>query len=194
MGSRGRLLADKREFWRAIRDGESTEDAGRRIGLSGSGSRKWFSQAGGMSPIDLNDGLSGEEAAARRPRHLTHLEREEIMVGIARNESIRAIAGRLGRAPSTISREVRANTGRALVGHYWKNRASPATGRRPQRPPAYRALPAQQRAEALRRRPKTSKLARHERLHRHVQDKLSCQERWSPEQISKPATAGLPRR
>jgi IS30 family transposase len=103
---------------------------------------------------------------------------------VANDESLRSIARRLGRAPSTISREVRANTDRALVGHYWTNRASPATGRRPQRPPAYRALPAQQRAEAMRRRPKTSKLARHERLHRYVQDKLSCDERWSPEQIS----------
>jgi IS30 family transposase len=182
MGAR-RLRVDEREFWRAIREGMSTEEAGRRVGLSDRHARRWFTQAGGMSPVDLHEPSSSHEAG-ERPRHLTHEEREEIMLGVASNESIRSIAERLNRAPSTISREVRASTGRALVGHYWTNRSSPPTGRRPQGPPVYRAVSAQRRAEEMRRRPKPTKLAGHERLRAYVQDKLSCDERWSPEQIS----------
>ena len=69
---------------------------------------------------------------------LSLAEREEIVVGLARRESVRQIAGRLGRAPSTVSREVRRNLSA------------------PQR---YRAFPAQIRASARARRSRPRKLA-----------------------------------
>jgi IS30 family transposase len=88
------------------------------------------------------------------------VEREEISRGLAGGESLRSIASRLGRAPSTISREVSVNGG---VSKYRACRADTAALRRA-------------------RRPKPAKLAQCERLRRVVEDKL--ERRWSPQQIS----------
>jgi len=96
----------------------------------------------------------------RSALRLSRVEREEISRGVAAGESLRSIAVRLGRAPSTISREVAANGGR---------------GR-------YRALPADRRALRCMRRPKPSKLASCPRLRNVVESKLEL--RWSPQQIS----------
>jgi IS30 family transposase len=94
-------------------------------------------------------------------RYLSFAEREEIAVGVAAGEPVRVIAARLGRAPSTVSREIARN--------------SSYRGR-------YRALAAQARAEGRSRRPKTAKLAGNALLREWVQARL--EERWSPEQIS----------
>jgi IS30 family transposase len=91
---------------------------------------------------------------------LSLVEREEISRGLAGGESLRSIAGRLSRAPSTISREVSVNGG---IGSYRACRADTAALRRA-------------------RRPKPAKLAPCERLRRVVEDKL--ERRWSPQQIS----------
>jgi IS30 family transposase len=91
---------------------------------------------------------------------LSVAEREEIAVGLAAGESLRAIAARLGRHPATIGREIARNS---------------AGGR-------YRAIAAQDRAEVRARRPKIARLAGNQRLRGWVQDRL--EERWSPEQIS----------
>ena len=88
----------------------------------------------------------------RSPLRLSLREREEISRGLAGGESLRAIAARLGRAPSTISREVTANGGRH----------------------AYRACQADRAALGRMRRPKRSKLARCERLRKVVESKPSC--------------------
>ena len=101
--------------------------------------------------------------ARRRPRsalRLSLVEREEIRAGIAAGDSFRAIARRIGRAPSTVSREVGGVAGR---------------GR-------YRATRAEDRACLAARRPKRSKLASNPRLRRRVRE-LLC-ERHSPQQIS----------
>jgi IS30 family transposase len=101
------------------------------------------------------------KAERKRSRlRLSLAEREEISRGLAGGESLRAIAGGLGRSPSTISREVTRNGG-------------------VQRSRACRAD-----AAALRRarRPKRAKLAGCERLRRVVEHKLEL--RWSPQQIS----------
>jgi IS30 family transposase len=103
-------------------------------------------------------------------RYLSLQEREEIAVGLAARESIRSVASRLGRSPSTISRELRRNCPRDSSGRYL------ARGR-------YRAMMAQSKADARARRPKASKLAAYPPLHTHVQAKLVM--RWSPQQITR---------
>ena len=100
-------------------------------------------------------------APVRRGGALTTLEREEISRGISRDESFHSIGRRLGRPASTVSREVARNGG--LEG--------------------YRASSAEERARARAQRPKRCKLARHGRLRRQVDRRLSLD--WSPEQISK---------
>ncbi|MFI9846760.1 transposase [Nonomuraea sp. NPDC051941] len=92
--------------------------------------------------------------------HLSAAEREEISRGLAAGRSARALARRLNRAASTISREIARNGGRD----------------------AYRAVVADQAAYQRARRPKPTKLARHRRLRSIVEDKLALH--WSPEQIS----------
>jgi IS30 family transposase len=83
-------------------------------------------------------------------------ERESILRGLAQNESLRLIAERIGRSPSTVSREVARNGGKD----------------------AYSAWDAQDRADARRTRPKTCKLESDRRLH----DGLAKE--WSPQQIA----------
>ena len=96
----------------------------------------------------------------RSALRLSLAEREEISRGVAGGESLRAIARRLGRASSTVSREVAANGGRRR----------------------YRACRADKAAVRRMRRPKVSKLATCSRLRAVVEDKLEL--RWSPTQIS----------
>ena len=96
----------------------------------------------------------------RSPLRLSLVEREEISRGLAGGESLRAIARRLGRAPSTVSREVAGNGGRRR----------------------YRACRADKAAVRGLRRPKASKLAACRRLRAVVEEKLEL--RWSPQQIS----------
>ena len=96
----------------------------------------------------------------RSPLRLSLVEREEISRGLASGESLRSIARRLNRAPSTISREVSGNDG----------------------PRRYRACRADKAAVRRTRRPKPAKLAQCDRLRVVVEAKLEL--RWSPQQIS----------
>ena len=96
----------------------------------------------------------------RSPLRLSLAEREEISRGLAAGEPVREIARRLGRAPSTVCREVAANGG---------------GGR-------YRACAADRRAVRLLHRPKPAKLARCPGLREVVESKLEL--RWSPQQIA----------
>lgn len=94
------------------------------------------------------------------PRHLSEAEREIITRGVAANRGVRSIAAELGRAPSTVSREIRRNGGRAQ----------------------YRCMSAAARALAHKARPKQCKLAKSLRLRKVVAKTL--QWLWSPQQIS----------
>src|SRR3954463_3393414 len=144
MGARWTSRSVKRVFWDAVVvEGVSTDEASRRVGVRRSTGHLWFLQAGGMPPSSL----SGQ----RSTRFLCPQEREEIMCGLAAGESLRAIARRLGRAPSTLSREVARN---------W------TFGGRNGR---YGATGAQRKAEARACRPKPSKLEGNLRLREHVQ-------------------------
>jgi IS30 family transposase len=140
----------EREFWREIATGVSSEQAATAIGVSQAVGARWFRQRGGMPSIDLAP-LSG--------RYLSFQEREEIAIFKAQGAGVRHIARRLGRDPSTISRELRRN-------------AATRGGKLD-----YRASVAQWKAELLAQRPKTAKLVANERLREYVQQRLSGQVR-----------------
>ncbi len=96
------LVAVQRQFWELVAAGMSSEEAGRAVGVSNTCGVAWFRKFGGVNPrMQLAQGV-------RRPR-LSLLEREQIMIGTARGESIRSIARGLGRAPSTVMREIEKN-------------------------------------------------------------------------------------
>ena len=153
----------EREFWREIATGVTSEEAAIAVGASQAAGSRWFRQRGGMPSIDLAQ-LSG--------RYLSFHEREEIAIGRAQGGGVREIARRLGRDPSTISRELRRN-------------AATRGGKLD-----YRASVAQWKAELLAQRPKTAKLVANERLREYVQDRLSgLVRRPDGTAVSGPATA-----
>jgi IS30 family transposase len=150
MWSPGRPSTARREdrvrFWEAIAGGASSEDAAVATGVSQAVGSRWFRQAGGMPPISLLP-LSG--------RYLSFPEREEIAILHAQRHGMREIARRVGRSPSTISRELRRNA--ATRSHTV----------------SYRATTAQWHAERRGGRPKVSKLAAHGALRAYVQERLA---------------------
>lgn len=139
------------ELWDRWKKGQCVADIARAL--------ERRNKSGVYRVLALNGGI----APAARSRALVALaleEREEISRGIAASRSIRQIAARLGRAPSTISREVRRNGGCS----------------------AYRASVSDVRAWERALRPKPCRLARHPELRWRVAQKLALE--WSPEQIS----------
>src|SRR5680860_523407 len=87
---------DRVRFWHGIARGLSSEDAAGEADVSQAVGSRWFRQAGGMPPLELPP-LSG--------RYLSFVEREEIAIFHEKGMGVREIARRLGRDPSTISRE-----------------------------------------------------------------------------------------
>ncbi|MEB0060394.1 helix-turn-helix domain-containing protein, partial [Variovorax sp. LG9.2] len=90
----------KRAFWGRISAGLQSEEAARASGVSQPLGPRWFRQAGGIPPTNPGP-VSG--------RYLSFTEREEIALLHAQQLGVREIARQLGRAPSTISRELRRN-------------------------------------------------------------------------------------
>ena len=136
-------------FWAALQAGEFLTDAAALAGSHRHRGLVWVREAGGVRPRRGRD-LQG--------RCLSFAEREEIALGRAAGESMRQIARRLGRSPSTFSRELRRN--------------ACAEG--------YRATTAHVRAFERAGRPKPAKLATNRRLPAIVEDDLA--KRYSPEQ------------
>lgn len=91
---------DRVRFWAAIARGVKSEDACVEACVSGSVGFRWFRHAGGVNPR-LPTNVSG--------RYLSFAEREDTAIWHAQKVSAREIAHRLGRDPSTISRELRRN-------------------------------------------------------------------------------------
>ena len=146
----GLTSAQKTELWDRWQRGESLKAIGRAFGKPSSSIYCLVSPHGGIRP-----------AVRRRSRlALTLSEREEISRAIVARRSVRSIARSLGRAPSTVSREVRRNGG------YRR----------------YRAARADAQAWARARRPKQCKLATSAWLRRMVARQLRLH--WSPEQIA----------
>lgn len=164
-----------RQFWDHIGGGMSVADAAVAVGVSVRTGRRWFADVGGVRPKFPDGG------PRKRPR-LSQDERVEIEVGIKTQESIRSIADRLGRAPSTISREIERNA--FCYGRYRERYrfGAPKKGGRDAKP-RYSAAGAQARAQDRARRPKPGKLALNEKLRDEVQNRLN--DEHSPEQIAK---------
>ena len=140
-------------MWAALQAGAFLTDAAPVAGTHRRRARVWVHEAGGVRPRRGRD-LKG--------RCLSFAEREEIALARARGESIRVIARRLGRARSTVSRELRRNADCRDGG--------------------YRATTAHALAYERAGRPKPAKLATNLALRELVQDDLTC--RYSPEQIA----------
>ena len=95
--------SEKAELWDRFEAGESLRAISRALGRAPSSVRTHIVAAGWRRPVPAADWC---------PIRLSFAEREEISRGIAAGVSLRCIAHRLGRAPSTVSREVAANGGR----------------------------------------------------------------------------------
>ncbi len=140
----------KSEMWERWQRGESLKSIGRIFDRPSSSIFGQLAPSGGIRPPPRK----------RSRLALSLSEREEISRGIAMALSLRTIAAQLGRAPSTISREIKRNNGYD----------------------SYRAAQADQSAWDRTRRPKLCKLACNQSLRRIVAIKLRLN--WSPEQIS----------
>jgi IS30 family transposase len=138
------------EIWERRARGESFRSMSRRMGRSSAALRAIVAAAGGRRPSPV----------ARSPLRLSVAEREEISRGLEAGQCCAAIARVLGRAASTISREVRRNGGRTR----------------------YRAHRAEVDTAVRTRRPKQAKLARCARLRAEVEARLG--QRWSPQQVA----------
>ena len=150
--------AQRLEIRRRVSQGESNADIALAMGCAPSSVRYTLRKVGGLK-------------ARIRPRSTLRLslpEREEISRGLVARDSYRIIAARLGRAASTISREVRANGSRG----------------------AYRSWQADARAVRQATRPKPAKLLECRRLRMAVERGL--RRRWSPAQIARRLVSDFP--
>jgi IS30 family transposase len=138
----------ERQFWRQIATGITSEKAAEAVGVSQAVGGRWFRHRGGM-PLFLSKPASA--------RYLSFAEREEIALLRAQDVGVREIARRLGRSPSTVSRELTRN-------------AATRGGKLD-----YRASVAQWKAELVAKRPKPVKLVTNPRLRQYVQDHLQGQ-------------------
>ena len=142
--------AQKAEMWDRWQKGESMNSIARLFDRGHSSIQGILTTTGGIRPRER-----------RRSCHvLTLAEREEISRGLVAGHSLRSIAKSLGRAPSTVSRELKRNSGRDC----------------------YRASQADQAAWDRAHRPKPCKLVVNRALARIVAKKL--RRSWSPEQIA----------
>ena len=141
---------ERRRFWAAIAAGKASEVAAVGAGVPPAVGTRWFRKAGGMPPAMF--GLSAKPLSGR---YLSFMEREEIGLLRAQGHTIQEVARRIGRAASTISRELR------------RNAATRSGGLE------YRATTAQWHAERAARRPKQAKLALNAALQAYVEERLA---------------------
>lgn len=146
----GLTIAEKDELWARFKSGQSFVAIARALNRRVSSIYSIVREHGGIIP----------PVRRRAARTLSLTEREAVSRGLSAGESVRSIAASLGRAPSTISREITRNGGSDR----------------------YRAVAADVRAWRAARRPKASRLERHPNLHRLVVAKLRAN--WSRAQIA----------
>jgi IS30 family transposase len=142
--------AQKAQMWDRWQKGDSTHAIARLFDRGHSSVQRVLGETGGIRPPEKK----------RSKLALRLSEREDISRGVVAGQSIRSIASALGRAPSTVSREINRNGGRR----------------------GYRASKADQAAWDRAHRPKRCKLVENRALARIVAKKLK--QSWSPEQIA----------
>jgi IS30 family transposase len=142
--------ADKALMWDRWQKGDSLHSIARLFDRSHGSIAGILARTGGIRPPQRR----------RSQLTLTLSEREEISRGVVAGLSLRSIAASLGRAASTVSREIKRNGGRRR----------------------YRANSADQTAWDRAHRPKTCKLVQNRALARIVAEKLQLQ--WAPRQIA----------
>lgn len=153
---RKRRLELEAEYWRLLASGVGSVQACRQLGIGRKTGYRWRAENGGLQPDYLPE-------AARSGRYLSLLERRRIASLRESGLTIREIASRLGRAPSTVSRELRRNS-------------------RPHDFGVYDADLAHHRCRERAGRPRRVKLVTDPELRMEVQAKLDLE--WSPEQIA----------
>jgi IS30 family transposase len=172
MSRLGPLRKRVRGFWLYYLAGATKEEAAVAAGANERSGRQWFEQAGGVVPHYVTAPPPGT-------RYLSVSEREEVLTGIERGESIRSISLRLRRAPSTVQRELRRNMKQQ---YRTRSRLRGGPGRPRTEAWEYRPSIAQRRADNQARRPQLAKLRTNPLLRAEVQAKL--EENLSPEQIA----------
>ncbi|MEU7768533.1 helix-turn-helix domain-containing protein [Nocardia sp. NPDC049190] len=105
VGKRGakRRLVLEAQYWELILSGVGPVEAAKRVGIGRKTGYRWRHENGGLPPSRISDEI-------RSDRYLSLLERQRIATLRERGLSIREVVRRLGRAASTVSREVRRNT------------------------------------------------------------------------------------
>jgi IS30 family transposase len=93
--------AQKALMWERWKEGWTLHQIAQLFNRAHTSVQKILSRAGGIRP----------PLRRRCPRSLTLAEREEISRGLAEGRSVRSVALQLGRAPSTVSREIKRNGG-----------------------------------------------------------------------------------
>lgn len=169
-------------FWEFVREGLSPGDAGVAVGVSSGCGQRWFREAGGVKPANHRPRSTGP-----RPR-LTLDERIEIQAGVHANESVQSMGRRLGRAASTIKREIDnncelRNRGTGRKSGYRRKEAFGARQSGNTAQVTYRAMSAHDRSAERALRPKDRRLGLDDRLREEVQTRL--QSRHSPSQIAR---------
>jgi len=163
------LWETRRCFWEGIRAGLSVSDAAAGVGVPERAGYRWFVDAGGVKPPCEDRSVSY--------RRLSIREREQILAGMERDDSIREIAREIGRSPSTVQREIAKNL------HHQHYGAPSKFGVR-RTPWNYSPHVAQGRADRRSRvKGRPAKLTANESLRDEVQARLG--RKHSPEQIAR---------
>ena len=163
---RKRQLDAETLYWQLIQSGTGTVEACKIVGIGRKTGYRWRAENGGLPPARVAE-------SSRSSRYLSLLERQRIATLHRDGLGVRAIAARLGRSPSTVSRELQRNMRPHDNGHYDGDLAH---------------VRARERA----RRPRRGRLLAEPGLRAEVQAKLELE--WSPEQIAAWLRAAYPSR
>ncbi|MGI5129887.1 IS30 family transposase [Pseudonocardia sp. CA-107938] len=152
---RKRQLDLEAQYWALLANGIGPVEACRTLGIGRKTGYRWRAETGGLTPARLPE-------TGRSSRFLSLLDRQRIATLCRAGCGVREIARRVGRAPSTISRELRRNTARHDRG--------------------YDGDLAHSRARQRARRPRRTRIGGDEQLCQLIQSLLELE--WSPEQIA----------